>query len=86
MIQIHGFDEDFNLPLYGEDTDVARRLSLIRVKLKCSKFQTIQYHLHHELKNRSDDWKISKELYLKKVSEGKSFCENGYIKNVKHLN
>ena len=80
MIQINGFDEDFERPLYGEDTDIARRLSLIGVKLKCSKFQTLQYHLHHALKGRNDDWKISEELYLKKVSEGKSFCENGYIK------
>lgn len=80
MIQINGFDEDFERPLYGEDTDVARRLSLIGVELKCTKFNTIQYHLHHEMKGREADWKISGELYAKKVSEGKSFCENGYIK------
>jgi glycosyltransferase involved in cell wall biosynthesis len=80
MIQINGFDEDFERPLYGEDTDIARRLSLIGIKLKCSKFQTIQYHLHHALKGRDEDWKISGELYSKKVREGKSICENGYIK------
>lgn len=80
MIQINGFDEDFERPLYGEDTDIARRLSLFGVKLKCSKFQTLQYHLHHETKGRGDDWKVSRELYSKKVSEGKSFCKNGLIK------
>jgi len=80
MIEINGFDEDFERPLYGEDTDVARRLKLIGVRLKCSKFQTIQYHMHHSVKDRGDDWKISKALYTKKKREGKSFCENGYIK------
>ena len=81
MIAINGFDEDFTRPLYGEDTDVARRLCLIGVKLKCSKFQTIQYHLYHPLKGRDEDWKIGREFYAKKVIEGKSFCKNGYIKN-----
>ncbi|TEW51990.1 glycosyltransferase [Psychromonas algicola] len=80
LIAINGFDEDFTRPLYGEDTDVARRLSLIGVNLKCSKFKTIQYHLHHAMKDRDNDWIVSGELYKKKVTEGKSFCENGYIK------
>jgi glycosyltransferase involved in cell wall biosynthesis len=80
MIQINGFDEDFETPFFGEDTDVQRRLKLINVKLKCSKFQTIQYHLHHGSTSRRDVWKISEDLYLKKVSEGKSFCDNGCIK------
>jgi GT2 family glycosyltransferase len=80
MIKINGFDEDFTRPLYGEDTDVARRLSLIGVKLQCSKFQTIQYHLHHSTKDRDEDWKISGELYERKVKEGKSECDNGYVK------
>lgn len=80
MIDINGFDEDFTRPLYGEDTDVARRLSLIGVEMKCSKFQTIQYHLYHAVKDRGDDWVISKKLYAKKVEEGQAFCKNGYIK------
>lgn len=80
MIKINGFDEDFTRPLFGEDTDIERRLTLIGVKLKCSKFQTIQYHLHHPTKDRDEDWKISGELYERKVKEGKSVCDNGYIK------
>jgi glycosyltransferase involved in cell wall biosynthesis len=82
MLEINGFDEDFKRPLYGEDTDVARRLSLIGVEMKCSKFQTLQYHLHHAMKGRSGDWEISRSLYMKKVREGKFFCENGYVKKL----
>lgn len=81
MIKINGFDEDFTRPLFGEDTDVARRLNLMGVKLLCTKFQTIQYHLHHSTKNRDEDWKICRELYERKVKEGKSVCENGYVKH-----
>ncbi|MGO2356572.1 MAG: glycosyltransferase [Marinomonas foliarum] len=80
MIKINGFDEDFTCPFFGEDTDIERRLTLIGVKLQCSKFQTIQYHLHHPTKDRDEDWKISGELYERKVKEGKSVCDNGYIK------
>ena len=80
MLQINGFDEDFESPLYGEDTDIARRLKLLGVKLKCSKFQTIQYHMHHSVKGRGADWKISTALYAQKKQQGKFFCENGYTK------
>ena len=81
LIEINGFDEDFQRPLYGEDTDIERRLRLIGVQIKNTKFKTIQYHLHHEMKDRDEDWIISGQLYQKKVNEGKSFCDNGYIKN-----
>jgi glycosyltransferase involved in cell wall biosynthesis len=80
LIDINGFDEDFETPLFGEDTDVARRLNLFGVQLRCSKFQTIQYHLHHEMKDRDADRIISSKLYEEKVNQGESFCVNGYMK------
>ncbi|MGR0278159.1 glycosyltransferase [Marinomonas dokdonensis] len=80
LIDINGFDEDFETPLFGEDTDIERRLRLNNIKLKCTKFHTIQYHLHHPLKDRSRAWEISGELYDQKVKEGKIICNNGYNK------
>lgn len=80
MWSINGFDEDFELPLYGEDTDVRRRLLLIGVKLGSCKFKAIQYHLYHATGDRSHCWKVNAELYQAKVAEGLSFCRNGLMK------
>lgn len=77
LITINGFDEDFVHPLYGEDTDVARRLLLIGVKLKCTKFNTIQYHLFHDKEDRKNIKITNKKLYKEKQLERLSFCQNG---------
>jgi glycosyltransferase involved in cell wall biosynthesis len=79
MIKINGFDEDFQKPLYGEDTDVARRLSLINVRLKCTKFNTIQYHLFHKIDGRKSIKAANKKLFYEKRSQGLFFCQNGLI-------
>lgn len=80
MLSINGFDEDFELPLYGEDTDIRRRLLLIGVKLISCKFKAIQYHLYHATGDRSHCWKVNAELYQAKAAEGLSFCRNGLVK------
>jgi len=81
LVEINGFDEDFLRPLFGEDTDIERRLSLLGLEMKCTKFRTIQYHFHHELNDRAQDWKTSSKMYQEKVKEGAIFCKNGLIKS-----
>ena len=80
MITINGFDEDFECPLYGEDTDVRRRLEMIGVKLESTKFKAIQYHLFHPVGDRAKCWDISGRMYEKKLSMGRFYCLNGLVK------
>lgn len=77
--KINGFDEDFEKPYGGEDTDIERRLRMIHVRFMCTKFKTIEYHLFHGgRESRSSDWEHEgKAFYQKKVDSGLWFCENG---------
>ena len=80
MLDINGFDEDFVTPLYGEDTDVKRRLKLIGVRFESTRFKAIQYHLYHDIGDRTDIWRISGDLFKKKSEEGLTFAKNGLSK------
>lgn len=80
MIAINGFDEDFTRPFYGEDTDIERRLRLLGLRVVCTRYATIQYHLFHDAGDRSDAWKVSETLYIKKSSANSMWCANGVVK------
>ncbi len=77
--KINGFDEDFEKPYGGEDTDIERRLRLVHASFRCTKFKTIQYHLFHGgRESRAHEWETEgKAFYQKKVESGVWFCENG---------
>lgn len=77
--KINGFDEDFEKPYGGEDTDIERRLRMIHVRFMCTKYKTIQYHLFHGgRESRSYDWEHEgKSFYQKKIDSGLWFCKNG---------
>ena len=47
--QINGFDEQYDGPGCGEDSDIQYRLSLIGVKGKSLRNLAVQYHVHHPL-------------------------------------
>lgn len=47
MIAINGFDEEYDGPGQGEDSDVQYRLSLIGVTAKSLRNLAIQYHVYH---------------------------------------
>lgn len=81
--KINGFDEDFEKPYGGEDTDIERRLRMIDVNFRCTKYKTIQYHLFHGGRgNRTIEWEQDgKSFYQKKVDQGLWFCENGLKRN-----
>lgn len=48
MIAINGFDEEYEGPGQGEDSDVQYRLSLIGVTSKSLRNLAIQYHVYHK--------------------------------------
>ncbi len=54
LIAINGFDELYNGPGCGEDSDLQYRLSLIGVIGKSLRNLAIQYHVHHPLTRVSD--------------------------------
>ena len=52
MIAINGFDERYELPSIGEDSDVQYRLELNDVKIESLNNIAVQYHLYHKLQER----------------------------------
>lgn len=81
IVAINGFDEDFKQPYYGEDTDIERRLKLLGLRMVCTRYSTIQYHLFHATGDRSDAWKISETLFTEKSLGKRTMCANGIVKS-----
>ena len=52
MLDINGFDERYEAPSIGEDSDVQYRLELNGIKVKSVNHIAIQYHLYHKLQDR----------------------------------
>lgn len=52
MLAINGFDERYEAPAIGEDSDVQFRLELNGVKVKSLNHIAVQYHLYHKLQER----------------------------------
>lgn len=55
MLAINGFDERYEAPSIGEDTDVELRLRRNGVKIKSLNNIAVQYHLYHKLQNRPQE-------------------------------
>lgn len=52
MLAINGFDERYELPSIGEDSDVQYRLELLNVEIVSLGNIAVQYHLYHKLQER----------------------------------
>lgn len=52
ILKVNGFDERYEAPSIGEDTDVQFRLELAGVKIKSINQIAVQYHLFHKLQER----------------------------------
>lgn len=74
LYEINGFDEQFESPAVGEDTDVERRFKLAGLKGKSVKHYALCYHQHHRLVSGREK---SEEILLKLVKQGSVRCENG---------
>jgi glycosyltransferase involved in cell wall biosynthesis len=53
IIKINGFDERYEAPSIGEDSDVQFRLELSGVKIQSVNHIAVQYHLYHKLQERT---------------------------------
>lgn len=52
--RINGFDERYQAPSIGEDSDIQYRLELLGIKIKSLNNIAIQYHLYHEIQKRTE--------------------------------
>ena len=77
---VNGFDEDYELPGYGEDSDIQWRIQKAGFLFIKMKFLLVQYHLFHERPSREDETAITRKLYDNKIKEGIVFCHNGLTK------
>ena len=55
LFKVNGFDERYEAPSIGEDSDIQFRLELSGVKVKSINHSAVQYHLFHKLQERSKE-------------------------------
>lgn len=55
IMNVNGFDERYEAPSIGEDTDLQFRLELNGVKVKSLNNIAVQYHLYHKIQPRAEE-------------------------------
>lgn len=78
MLAIHGFDERYEAPSIGEDSDIQFRLELLDYDIKSLNNIAVQYHLHHKLQPRPQE---NLDLFEKVKNERKAKTEFGIRNN-----
>lgn len=74
MLAINGFDERYEAPSIGEDSDVQFRLELNGVEVKSLNNIAVQYHLFHKLQERPQK---NLDLFEKIKEDKRTFTEFG---------
>ncbi|MGD1005982.1 MAG: glycosyltransferase [Ignavibacteriaceae bacterium] len=77
FLKINGFDERYEAPSIGEDSDVEYRLRLCGVEIKSLNNIAVQYHLYHKLQNRPQK---NLNLFEEVKSSGEYFTRYGIIR------
>lgn len=78
LLHINGFDERYEAPSVGEDTDIQFRLEKTGIKINSLNNIAVQFHLYHKLQER-----LQKNLALfnQVKNSGKSFTPFGIKKD-----
>ena len=75
--KINGFDENYEGPGLGEDSDIEYRLRLAGAEFRSVRNLAVQYHLYHP-KTKEDEKNMK---YFTVVKQSKNyFCKNGLVK------
>jgi glycosyltransferase involved in cell wall biosynthesis len=74
ILSVNGFDERYEAPSIGEDTDLQFRLELNGIKIKSLNNIAIQYHLYHTLQERPQE---NLKLFEEVKKTGKAFTPFG---------
>jgi len=77
LLQINGFDERYEAPSIGEDSDIQYRLELAGTKIKSLNNIAVQYHLYHKLQERLQ---VNLDLFNKIKEEKLAFTPYGIKK------
>lgn len=80
ILKINGFDERYEAPSIGEDSDVQYRLELAGMRIRSLNNIAVQYHLYHPLQERPQQ---NLELFDKVKAEGKAFTPFGIKKSTR---
>ena len=76
LLDINGFDERYQAPAVGEDTDIEARLRWNGIKVKTVKNIAIQYHFDHPKLKRP---KVNLEIFQQVLREKKAFTPFGLV-------
>lgn len=76
FLKINGFDERYEAPSIGEDSDVEYRLELLGMEIKSLNNIAVQYHLFHKLQNRLQE---NLSLFEKIKKSGEYFTPYGIV-------
>lgn len=69
ILAVNGFDERYENPSIGEDTDLQFRLELLGIKIKSLNNIAVQYHLYHKLQERKEEnLKLFEEVKKSKIA------------------
>jgi len=77
ILKINGFDERYEAPSIGEDSDIEFRLSLNGVNVKSLNHIAVQYHLYHKLQERLQ---INLDLFEEVKKDKLAYTAFGLIK------
>ena len=77
ILRINGFDERYEAPGLGEDTDIQFRLELHGIRVKSLNQMAVQYHLFHQFQQRSEK---SFELFKEIRTSRQAYTPFGIIK------
>ncbi len=77
FLEINGFDERYEAPSIGEDSDVQFRLELNNVKINSLNNIAVQYHLNHKIQNRPQ---INLDLFEEVKKSKLSFTPFGIVR------
>lgn len=75
LVDINGFDEDYQKPAIGEDIDLVWRFKGLGYHLFSLRNYAVQYHLHHKENWTSQEENIA--LMVKKQAANAFRCKNG---------
>jgi cellulose synthase/poly-beta-1,6-N-acetylglucosamine synthase-like glycosyltransferase len=78
LLDINGFDEDYESSGGGEDTDIEWRLKAMGgVSFYSMKFKAIVYHLYHPVRFSMETMLRNKAVLDNKEAQGLFVCKNG---------
>jgi glycosyltransferase involved in cell wall biosynthesis len=77
LLEINGFDERYQAPAVGEDTDIEVRLVWNNVRIKMIKNLAVQYHFDHPKLKRSQ---VNMEIFNEVLKLKNPYTEHGLNK------